>query len=197
MTSPSSGWIVGASPDFPRSRNSAYYLGPGFKQPLSTILRFAPFGGIFSTTKTVTSISTISTSTAATVSTTTLTTTTSSVAPATVTVSIKVVDSQGNPVQGTNVTIASLGLSGITNSQGIVTFTLPPGTYSITLAKSGSSASSTISPTSNGQTFQITFSGGSAGIPGFPVESVIGGLVAGLIALSVVRRRRIVRTDLK
>ena len=81
---------------------------PGFKQPLSTILRFAPFGGVFSTTLTVTSVSTISTSTAATVSTTTVTTTTSSVPPAAVTISIKVVDNQGNPVQGANVTLPSL-----------------------------------------------------------------------------------------
>ncbi len=201
MTSPSSGWIVGASPDFPQNGSptnqaaiGTYYSGPGFKQPLSTILRFAPFGGAFST-MTVTSVSTISTNTAATVSTTTVTTTTSSMPPATVTASVKVVDNQGTPEQGANVTVLSLGLHGLTNAQGIVTFTLPPGTYSVSIAKNGSSTTTTINATGNGQTSVLTFAAGGAGIPGFPVESVIGGLAAGLFILSVVRHRRSMRTE--
>jgi hypothetical protein len=116
--------------------------------------------------------------------------------PAAVTISIKVVDNQGNPVQGANVTIPSLGVQGVTNAQGIVTFSIPPGTYSVTVTKNGSSATSTINPTSNGQTFVLPpFSGGSAGIPGFPVESVIGGLAAGLLTLIVIRRRRLLRSN--
>jgi hypothetical protein len=141
---------------------------------------------------TVTSVSTISTSTAATVSTTTVITTTSSVLPATVTISVKVVDNQGNPVQGANVTIPSLGLQGLTNAQGIVTFIVPPGTYSVIITK-GSSATSTITVASGCQTFVLTLPVGGiggGGIPGFPVESVIAGLGAGLLTLSVIRRRR-------
>lgn len=189
MTSATSGWIVGASPDF---KSATYYSGPGFKQPLSTIMRFAPFGSVLSTTVTVTSMSTISTSASATVSTITVTTTTSSLPPAAVAISIKVVDNQGNPVQGANVTIPSLGLQGLTNAQGIVTFTVPPGTYSVIITK-GTSATSTITVASGCQTFVLTLPVGGiggGGIPGFPVESVIGGLGAGLLVLSVIRRRR-------
>jgi hypothetical protein len=116
------------------------------------------------------------------------------VPPPNVTISVKVVDNQGNPAQGITVSIPSLGVQGVTDAQGIVTFTLPPGAYSITVAKSGSSASSTINPSSSGQTFVLTFSPGSTGIPGFPVESVLGGLAAGLFILSVVRHRRSMRT---
>ena len=55
MTSPSSGWIVGSSPGFTTISTKA----------LSTILRFAPFGGLVTTTATSTVVSTIFTSTTA------------------------------------------------------------------------------------------------------------------------------------
>jgi hypothetical protein len=56
MTSPASGWIVGSSPGFTSISTKA----------LSTILRFAPFGGLVTTTSTSTVVSTIFTSTTAT-----------------------------------------------------------------------------------------------------------------------------------
>jgi LytS/YehU family sensor histidine kinase len=36
-------------------------------------------------------------------------------------------------------------------------------------------------------------SGGTWGVPGFPIESILAGLVAGLFVLTVLRRRRIGR----
>lgn len=53
MTSASSGWIVGSDPGFTTISRKA----------LSTALRFAPFGGLFTTTSTSTVVSTVTTST--------------------------------------------------------------------------------------------------------------------------------------
>jgi hypothetical protein len=116
MTSESSGWIVGASPDF---KSATYYSGPGFKHPLSTMLRFAPFGGVFS--QTTTAISTVATSTTEVATSTTSTVTFT-----------------------TNVTTTN------------TVTTAPP----------------------------------SQGIPGFPVESIIAGIVVGIVTLGLVRHRR-------
>jgi photosystem II stability/assembly factor-like uncharacterized protein len=213
MTAADNGWIVGGSPDFacipPTSctltgSTSQYFgeTGPqspgiggpyGYKTPLSTVLRFSPFGGLFTTTSTVTVVSTVSTSTTALTATTAATFTSGiTVPPANVTISIKVVNSQGNPVQGVTVTIASLGLQGVTNSQGLVTFTLPPGTYVVTFSQGANSGTQSISPASNGQTFTVTINTGS-GIPGFPVESIVAGVVGGVVALMLLRRRRNIR----
>jgi hypothetical protein len=109
MTSPSSGWVVGSGPGFTSISNA-----------LSTILRFAPFGGLFTTTSTA--VSTIFTSTSAT---TTL--------------------------------------------------------FSTFVSETSTTATSTSTTTSS-------VSGG--GIPGFPVESIIVGIVIGLLTLMVLRRRR-------
>jgi photosystem II stability/assembly factor-like uncharacterized protein len=185
MTEPDNGWIVGSSPEF---HSPTYFAGPGFKQPLSTILRFSPFGGIFSTTLTSTVVSTVSTSTTGV--TTTFSATTSVVTmPGNIQITIKVVDNFGNPVQGATVSIPSLGLSAVTNSQGIVTFSVPQGTYVITVTKGTNTATSTISATSNGQMFTITLAGAGAGIPGFPIESILAGVLLGLGALLMLRRR--------
>jgi photosystem II stability/assembly factor-like uncharacterized protein len=185
MTSPTSGWIVGSSYG---STSQSPFLG----KPLSTILRFAPFGGVFSETTTVTQVSTLSTSTIA--STTTISTTTSVfTVPGTVQVTIKVVDGSGNAVQGANVTIAALGLKGVTNSQGVVTFTVPLGTYALVISKGSASANPSVNVVSSGQTFTLTLPVAGAGIPGFPVESILAGIIVGLAALSLLRRRRIGR----
>ncbi len=119
MTSPTNGWIVGSS-------YGSTYQSPFLGKPLSTILRFAPFGGIFSTTATVTSVSTVSTSTTLLTSSTVSTST---------------------HIISTNTTTT------ITNTKAV-----PPG-----------------------------------GIPGFPVESILAGMIVGLAALSLLRRRRIGR----
>jgi photosystem II stability/assembly factor-like uncharacterized protein len=122
MTSPASGWIVGASPDFITAEYfSEVAAGIGFQHPLSTIMRFAPFGGIFSQTQTVTQISTVSTSTT-----------------------------------------------------GVETVTTATSTYTTNVTTTISQTTTAASP----------------GIPGFPVESIIAGLVAGIIALGLIRRRR-------
>lgn len=210
MTGEGNGWIVGASPDFkgptppcgfPQDdlqyfcqAAPAHLPGRvtyGYKTPLSTILRFSPFGGVFSATTTV--VSTVWTSTTALTATTAATSTSGiTVPPANVTISIKVVNGQGNPVQGVTVAIPSLGLQGVTNSQGLVTFTLPPGTYIVTFSQGANSATQSISPASNGQTFTVTLNT-SPGIPGFPVESIVAGVVGGVVALMLLRRRRNIR----
>lgn len=183
MTSESTGWVVGGAPDF--DVNATYLSGPGFKNALSTILRFAPFGGVFSTTQTITSVVTVSTSTVA------FTSTTSGVTvPGMVQITIKVIDSLGNAVQGANVTIPSLGLQAVTNSQGIVTFTVPLGTYTVNVSKGSSSASPSINVVAPSQTFILTLPGGGAGVPGFPVESIAAGIFLGIMALMLLRRKR-------
>jgi hypothetical protein len=126
-------------------------------------------------------------------STTAVTTTvsTSSVfTPTNLTITVKVIDTQGNPVSGVNVAIPALGLQDITNSQGMVTFTLQSGTYTVALSKGAAQWTLTINPTSNGQTFTTTVPGPTGGgIPGFPIESILAGLAFGLVTLSVLRRR--------
>ncbi|MGD0690511.1 MAG: hypothetical protein ABSA50_12210 [Candidatus Bathyarchaeia archaeon] len=193
MTTETSGWIVGAEPEFGSSTSDpTFFTDPTiprqeFMKPLSTILRFAPFGGIFSTTSTNTLVSTVSTSTTA--LTTTITTSVSTV-PGSVPITIKVVDSLGNPVQGATVSIPSLGMQGQTDSQGTITFTVPLGTYTVNIAKGSTSASPSINVVSGGQTFTLTLAVGGAGIPGFPVESIAAGLFLGMMALLLARRKR-------
>src|SRR5208282_922609 len=75
MTSIANGWIVGSSPDFKscslgRPGDPNCYLtqaapfGPfGYKTPLSTMLRFSAFGGVFTATSTAIVVSTVSTMT--------------------------------------------------------------------------------------------------------------------------------------
>jgi hypothetical protein len=109
--------------------------------------------------------------------------------PSNITISIKVVNNQGTVLQGITVTIPALGLQGVTNSQGIVTFTLPPGNYAVTFSQGSTSGTQTITAASDGQQFTVTLNVSSS-IPGFPVESIIAGIVGGVIALMLLRRRR-------
>jgi photosystem II stability/assembly factor-like uncharacterized protein len=223
MTSETDGWIVGGSPDFnyctspafasstpssscyfnqatpaPGDQRPAGQQSFGYKTPLSTMLRFSPFGGIFSTTSTSIVVSTVSTQTTA--LTTTISSTTTSVCPPNVTVSIKVVDTQSNPLSGIIVVVTPVTftpclpgpLQGVTNSQGLVTFTLPPGTYTVTLSKNGVTSTQSITvTTSSGQMFTLTLNVTPGGmIPGFPVESILAGIVVGVGTLVLLRRRR-------
>ncbi len=160
--------------------------GPyGYKTPLSTVLRFSPFGGVLSATTTI--VSTIFSNTTAFTTQSSSTTTTMPVGN--ITITIKAVNNQGTVLQGVTVTIPALGLQGVTNSQGIVTFTLPPGTYAVTFSQGSTSGTQSISPASDGQQFTVTLNVGTS-IPGFPVESIIAGIVGGVIALMLLRRRR-------
>ena len=216
MTSETNGWIVGGSPDFTfcntgSSTSSCYFNqagsistppptpGPyGYKTPLSTMLRFSPFGGIFSTTFTSTIVSTVSTQTTA--LTTTYSSTTNVTCPTNVTGTVKVVDNQQNPVSGADVTLTPASFStclpgsiqGVTNAQGVVTFTLPAGTYSVTISKNGVTSTYTINITSSGQVFSLglNITQGTGLIPGFPFESILAGLIAGVGTLVLLRRRR-------
>jgi uncharacterized membrane protein len=128
-------------------------------------------------------------STSTTALTTTITTSVSTV-PGSVPITIKVVDSLGNPVQGATVSIPSLGMQGQTDSQGTITFTVPLGTYTVNIAKGSTSASPSINVVSGGQTFTLTLAVGGAGIPGFPVESIAAVLFLGMMALLLARRKR-------
>jgi len=216
MTSPDNGWIVGGSPDFAciapsvdacttslpslgSTAGSQYFgdTGPqapapplggpyGYKTPLSTILRFSPFGGVLSATTTI--VSTIWSSTTA-LTTQMSTSSTATMPPSNITISIKAVNNQGTVLQGVNVAIPALGLQAVTNSQGIVNFTLLPGTYTVTFSQGSTSGTQSISPATDGQQFTVTLNV-STSIPGFPVESIIAGIVGGIIALMVIRRRR-------
>jgi hypothetical protein len=118
-------------------------------------------------------------------------TATTTMPPSNITISIKAVNTQGTVLQGVNVAIPAEGLTGVTNSQGLVNFTLPPGTYSVTYSLGSTSTTQTITATSNGQQFVSSppLSIGTS-IPGFPVESIIAGIVGGVIALILLRRRR-------
>ena len=223
MTSETNGWIVGGSPDFKYcpagitslssfncyfsqagsvslGYNPAIPSGPwGYKTPLSTMLRFAPYGGIFSTTSVSIVVSTAAYATTAVTSTTS--STISIVCPPNVTISVKVLDNQGNPDSGVNVVLTpavftpclTAPVQGTTNSQGLVTFTVPPGTYSAALSKNGASTTQTITIASTGQVFTITLSTQGGLIPGFPLESIVAGIIVGIGALVILRRRWRVR----
>jgi azurin len=116
-----------------------------------------------------------------------------------VTITIKVTDAQDNPVSGANVVVTpttstqciSGSLSGVTDGTGLVTFTLPIGTYSVSVSKNGVSTTQTITVSTSGQAFTVVLNTTPGGlIPGFPVESILAGLALGLMALAIVRRRR-------
>jgi hypothetical protein len=124
------------------------------------------------------------------------------VCPPNVTITIKVVDPQGNSISGVNVLLTPPAFTpclpgpvqGVTNAQGLVTFTLPPGTYTVTLTKGGVSSTQTITISNTGQTFTLTLNITPGGmIPGFPVESILAGVVLGVSALVIMRRRRRLR----
>jgi hypothetical protein len=82
-----------------------------------------------------------------------------------------------------------------TNSQGLVTFTLPANwTYSVALSKGGASSTQSISPSTTGQLFTLALPVSPGGlIPGFPLESILAGIVLGVCTLVLLRRRRVVR----
>lgn len=215
MTSSTSGWIVGGSPDFdyctsssiPPSPSSNCYFdqassptppsGPyGFKTPLSTMLQFVPSGGQVTATSTTTVLSTVSTTT----TTESSVMTNSSTCPPNVAITVKVTDNQGNPVSDATVQLTPASsttcifpgtLQAVTDSQGLATFNVPPGTYTATVSKDGVTTTQTINVLSNGQVFTLTLNVTPGGlIPGFPLESILGGVVLGVGTLVLMERRR-------
>jgi hypothetical protein len=61
----------------------------------------------------------------------------------------------------------------------------------VALSKGGSSSSQSITPSSSGQVFPLTVNISSGGlIPGFPLESILAGIVLGVCTLALLRRRR-------
>jgi len=122
MTSPSNGWIVGGRP---RLTNLEDPPPPNFAFPLSTILRFSPFGGLLAATSTTTYtvVSTVSTQ-----------------------------------------------------------------TTEIVTSSTSTSISTLTSSTTTTTTSTASVAGG--GIPGFPVESIVAGLLVGVMMLIVLRRKR-------
>ena len=192
MITSSDAWVVGSPPTLQPPPN--IFGGPSIAtSPLSTILRFAPFGGVLTATSTSTVVSTVTTAITAITSSTTI----SPVCPGNVTISIKALDSQGNPVSGVNVVVTPVApcvptgsQTGVTNSQGIVTFTLPTGVYAVSASKNGASATQSITVnSSSGQVFSISLNISPGLIPGFPIESILAGIVLGLAALILLRRR--------
>jgi hypothetical protein len=141
----------------------------------------------------------VSTSTTALTTTFSSTTTTSSVCPPNATITIKVVDVQGNPIQGATVVLTPTAstscltgpVQGVTNSQGLVSFTVPALAYTVTVSKGGVSSSQTVTVSTAGQVFTITLNVTQGGmIPGFPLESILAGILLGVATLVVLRHRR-------
>jgi hypothetical protein len=65
----------------------------------------------------------------------------------------------------------------------------------VTITKNGVTSTYTINITSSGQVFQLALNitQGTGLIPGFPIESILAGLIAGVGTLALLRRRRRVR----
>jgi hypothetical protein len=122
------------------------------------------------------------------------------VCPPNVTISINVVNNQGNPLSGVNVVLTPVAFTpclpgpvqGVTNSQGLATFTLPPGAYTVALTKNGVTSTQSITVASSGQMFTLTLNVSPGGmIPGFPIESILAGIIVGVGTLVLLRRRRV------
>jgi hypothetical protein len=121
------------------------------------------------------------------------------VCPPNVTISINVVNNQGSPLSGVNVVLTPVAftpcltgpMQGVTNSQGLAAFTLPPGAYTVALTKNGVTSTQSITAASAGQTFTLTLNVSPGGmIPGFPIESILAGIMVGVGTLVLLRRRR-------
>lgn len=117
------------------------------------------------------------------------------------TLDIYVKDDAGNTVSGVDITSISypdgqVSLDGTTGSDGSVTFDdVKPGSYTFEASKSGYlTGTKTASVTAEAATeVNLTVEKETArggGIPGFPYESIIAGLVLGALILMMLRRRQ-------
>jgi hypothetical protein len=114
---------------------------------------------------------------------------------------VTVLDSGAKPLAGVSVssTAAPSGqsaLSGVTGSDGSVSFaSVVPGSYSMQASMSGyvtnSGTTSVVagSSVSVSITLQANASGGGGGIPGFPIEALVVGIVISAAFLMLLRRR--------
>jgi hypothetical protein len=111
---------------------------------------------------------------------------------------VTVRDASGSPVQGASVSSTSApsgqaALTGTTGSDGIVTFSdVAPGSYALQASKSGLVTGAVSAAVAAGETQQpsVTLQAASAGIPGYPYESVVVGILVVAAALLLLGRRR-------
>jgi len=117
--------------------------------------------------------------------------------------SLKIIikDEQNNPISGVAVSATSKpsgqpSLSGTTDSDGSVTFTdVKQGSYTFQASKSEYATKSGSVSAKAGETAELTITlereaKGGGGIPGFPYESIILGLVVGVLLLWMLQRRQ-------
>jgi hypothetical protein len=116
---------------------------------------------------------------------------------------ITVKDAQGNPISGASVSTTAKpsgqsDLSATTGADGKVTFSnVSAGSYAFQVSKSGYVTKTASTTSTAGGTVELTITldlaqsgGGGGGIPGFPYESIVIGLVIGAVALWTLQRRR-------
>jgi len=117
--------------------------------------------------------------------------------------SLKIIikDEQNNPISGVAVSATSKpsgqpSLSGTTDSDGSVTFTdVKQGSYTFQASKSEYATKSGSVSAKAGEAAELTITlereaKGGGGIPGFPYESIILGLVVGVLLLWMLQRRQ-------
>jgi FtsP/CotA-like multicopper oxidase with cupredoxin domain len=113
-------------------------------------------------------------------------------------IKITVRDSSGTPVQGASVSSTSTPsgqatLTGTTGSDGVVTFNdVAPGAYTMQASKSGYVAQTVTATVAVGETQQqsVMLQMESTGVPGYPFESVVVGLLVVVAALLLLGKRR-------
>lgn len=125
-----------------------------------------------------------------------------SAAPPPGSLKITVKDKDGKPIDGASVASTSQpagqsSLSGTTGSDGSVTFSgVKAGSYGFQITKSGYAKGTGTVTAVDGQTSELTITlqaeqaGGGGGIPGFPYESIVLGLILGAIIIWIIQHRR-------
>ena len=109
---------------------------------------------------------------------------------------ITVKDSNGNPVEGASVssTLTPGGkatLAGVTDSNGVIKFNeLTPGTYTLQISKSGYVTETISVNVAAGETKQAsaTLQSPPAGIPGYPVITIVIAILTIITALQIKRK---------
>ena len=114
-------------------------------------------------------------------------------------IKLTVLDSGGKPIVGASVSSGQAALSGVSGSDGSITFTdVAVGSYTLQASMTGyvaNTVTATVtsgSTTSSSITLQITGGGGtpSGGVPGYPYEVIAAGAIIGVFVLLLLRRRQ-------